>query len=291
MSGSSRIPGVSGTYHNVYLDARGRLREKYADSASLEARFMLMAAAGKTQEELLRDAALYVTAEVLRRYEDMLARRKSGEPLAYVTGAWNFCGLPLIISPDVLIPRVDTEPLAEAAIARARNIPGCRALDLCTGSGCVALAIASKAPGSQVTMADIDAAALRVAKRNARGLKLLVNAVKADVLSPPPAALGLYDIITCIPPYIPTGEIASLDAEVRDHEPLKALDGGPDGMDFYRALARHWPPALKPDGVMMLEIGAGMLKRVRGLFTDFTTAEVITDSGGVERVLIMTPRR
>ena len=281
------------TYHNLYLNARGRLLGKCGDMAPLEARFMLMAASRKTQEELLRDAALYAPDGTRRLFEDMLNRRIDGEPLAYITGAWNFYGLPLTVSPDVLIPRTDTEPLAGAAIEHIRNDrpDGCRVLDLCTGSGCVALAIAANAPGAQVTMLDADAAALRVAKRNARGLKLRVTAVMGDVLSPPRAVLGLYDLITCNPPYIPTDEIASIDADVREYEPLKALDGGRDGMDFYRSLARHWTAALKPGGVMMLEAGAGMLEQVRGLFSGMTVEGVIPDSGGIDRVLILQNER
>ena len=136
------------TYNNLYLDTRARLRKAGIDAAQLEARELLCYASDKSREQLYRDMSLYVSAELERRVEELVQRRLAGEPVAYIVGEWEFYGLPLDISSDVLIPRSDTEVLAERAILRARSAgEGGRVLDLCAGSGCVGLAVAANVPG------------------------------------------------------------------------------------------------------------------------------------------------
>ena len=180
--------------------------------------------------------------------------------MAYIIGEWEFYGLPLDISRDVLIPRLDTEVLAEQAILAARAAgEGCRVLDLCAGSGCVGLAVAANVPECRVVLADLSEGALRVCKQNIRrcDLNARVTCLSADAKLPPLPALWDFDVIVCNPPYIHSGEIAGLDASVRDYEPHQALDGGDDGLDFYRAVASKWKGALRLGGTLLFEVGMG----------------------------------
>ena len=231
------------TYNNLYLDTRARLRKAGIDAAQLEARELLCYASDKSREQLYRDMSLYVSAELERRVEELVQRRLAGEPVAYIVGEWEFYGLPLDISSDVLIPRSDTEVLAERAILRARAAgEGGRVLDLCAGSGCVGLAVAANVPACRVVLGELSEGALRVCKQNVRrnSLNARVTCVSVNALEPPASALWDFDIIACNPPYIPTGDIPGLDASVRDYEPHMALDGGADGLDFYRAVTQKW---------------------------------------------------
>ena len=150
------------TYNNLYLDTRARLRKAGIDAAQLEARELLCYASDKSREQLYRDMSLYVSAELERRVEELVQRRLAGEPVAYIVGEWEFYGLPLDISSDVLIPRSDTEVLAERAILRARAAgEGGRVLDLCAGSGCVGLAVAANAPQCRTVLADVSEEGVR----------------------------------------------------------------------------------------------------------------------------------
>ena len=151
------------TYNNLYLDTRARLRRAGVDAAQLEAREILCYAADKSREQLYRDMSLYVSGELERRVEELIQRRLTGEPVAYIVGEWEFYGLPLDISSDVLIPRADTEVLAERAIQRTKEAgEGARVLDLCAGSGCVGLAVAARVPECRVVLGELSEAALRL---------------------------------------------------------------------------------------------------------------------------------
>ena len=144
------------TYNNLFLDTRARLKKAGVEGAQLEAREILCYASDKSREQLYRDMSLYVSAELERRVEELVQRRLAGEPVAYIIGEWEFYGLPLNISQDVLIPRMDTEVLAERGILKAREAgEGARVLDLCAGSGCVGLAVAANAPNCRVVLAEL----------------------------------------------------------------------------------------------------------------------------------------
>ena len=182
---------MAATYNNLYLDARKRLREASVEGAQLEARELVCCAAGKSREQFYRDMALYASDPVEEKLAELLERRLAGEPVAYLIGEWEFYGLGLDITPDVLIPRMDTEVLAERAILLARAAgEGARVLDLCAGSGCVGLAVAANVPGCRVVLADVSEAALRLCKQNVRRneLNARVTCVQADALEPPDAA-------------------------------------------------------------------------------------------------------
>lgn len=279
------------TYSEIYLAAGKTLRGAGVEASNLEARLMAASATGKTVEEFLRDARLYVADDSFEEaMAGMVRRRLKGEPVAYITGLWEFHGLPLFITPDVLIPRDDTEVLANQAIAFARDAEReIRMLDLCCGSGCIGLAVASEIPTIRVVMADISEKAASVARQNAMRNRLTrcVTCLTADALQTPPMLLGRFDLIVSNPPYIRTGELESLDASVRDYEPREALDGGEDGLMFYRAVAEKWRAVLKPGGTVMFECGEDQSAAVREILADrgFTDMETVKDTRGIERVV------
>ncbi len=278
------------TYNNLYLDIRRKLKAAGVESAQLEARELMCYAADKTREQFVRDMPLYVADQVEKRVRELVDRRLAGEPVAYIIGEWEFYGLPLDISRDVLIPRIDTELLAERGILLARAAgEGARVLDLCAGSGCVGLAVAANVPQCRVVLADVSEGALRVCKQNIRrsGLSAQVVCLLADALQPPAANFWDFDVIVCNPPYIPTGDIPGLDCSVRDYEPRLALDGGADGLDFYRAIAARWGNALRLDGTLAFEVGAGQVGDVEMILikNGFSDIKTYQDTAGIWRVV------
>ena len=278
------------TYNNLYLDTRQRLREAGVEGAQLEARELLCYAAGKSREQFYRDMALYAPDPVEEKLAALVERRLAGEPVAYLIGEWEFYGLTLDVTPDVLIPRMDTEVLAERAILLARAAgEGARVLDLCAGSGCVGLAVAANVPTCRVVLADISEAALKICKGNVRRneLNARVTCVQADALQKPDAALWDFDVIACNPPYIPTGDLAGLDVSVRDYEPRSALDGGADGLDFYRAITARWGSALRLGGSLLFEVGINQAMDVAALLegSGFEDIQSTQDTQGIPRVV------
>ena len=272
------------TYNDLYLDARRALKETGVEQAQLEARELLCFASGKERTQLIHDLPLYVSEGVEKRFRDLLGRRVKGEPVAYLLGEWEFYGLTLDINRDVLIPRPDTETLVERGILFVRDLPeGTRVLDLCAGSGCVGLAVADNCPNTQVVLGEWSEAALRVCRQNIRrcDLSVQVQAAQVDALEPPPRVLRDFDLILCNPPYIPTLDIRRLDVSVRDYEPHLALDGGEDGLKFYRAIAKKWKRALKPGGKLAFEVGYDQAPAVEAIMTEqgFTDLQTTRDPG------------
>lgn len=281
---------VATTYNNLYLDARQKLKAAGVEAAQLEARELVCFAAGKNREQFFRDMSLYASDEVEAKVEDLMNRRLAGEPVAYLIGEWEFYGLPLDISREVLIPRADTEVLAEQAILAARAAgEGARVLDLCAGSGCVGLAVAANAPNCRAVLADVSEEALKICRQNIRrnDLNARVTCVQADARQAPPAMLWDFDVIACNPPYIPTGDIDGLDPSVRDYEPRLALDGGDDGLDFYRDIAEKWRTALRLGGVLLFEVGIGQASGVEQILSrcGYEDIETFQDTGGIWRVV------
>ena len=278
------------TYNNLYLDTRKRLRAHGVEMAQLEARELVCFAADKTREQFFRDLPLYASKEVEEKVEELTQRRLAGEPVAYIIGEWEFYGLPLDISRDVIIPRADTETLAERAILLAKAAgEGARVLDLCAGSGCVGLAVAANAPNCRVVLADISEGALRICKQNVRrnNLNARVTCVQADALADPAASLWDFDVIACNPPYIPHKELPDLDVSVKDYEPWGALDGGLDGLDFYRAISANWGTALRLGGSLIFEVGMGQAPAVEQIMAQNGFENIVThqDPRGVWRVV------
>lgn len=277
------------TYNDLYLEIRRQLRAADSGDPTLEARELVAFACGKTKEELLRDSRLYVTPEVEARVRALVQRHLDGEPTAYLIGEWEFYGLPLDISRDVLIPRPDTEVLAGLAIDFVKTQGACRVLDLCAGSGCIGLAVASQCPESRVVLGELSEGALRICRQNIRrnGLSGRVVPMQMNALAPPPAQLGEFRCLVSNPPYIPAGDIPGLDPSVRDYEPHMALDGGADGLDFYRNLAREWKNALTVGGKIFLEVGIGQADDVLRLLRSqgFGDLEITKDLNGIPRVV------
>jgi len=279
------------TYNDIYLRIRKELKGFGVEASELEARLIVCHCAQRTREELLAISKLYASdIKIRKKIEECLERRLQGEPIAYITGEWEFYGLPLIINEHVLIPRVDTELLAQKAIELLKGgIHQTRVLDLCTGSGCVGLAIAANSPSSRIVMIDSSTEALAVCRQNMimNNLSRNITAMEADVLKKPPTILGEFDLIVSNPPYIPSADIETLDYSVKDYEPLIALDGGEDGLKFYRAIVSNWSKLLKDGGHMMLECGEGQAADVCAIleqnsFVDINTHE---DTLGIERVV------
>ena len=278
------------TYNNLYLDIRNRLRHAGVTQAQTEAREIVCFAADKTKEQLYRDMSLYASSDLERRVEELVQRRLAGEPVAYIVGEWEFYGLPLDVSRDVLIPRADTEVLAQRAIEKAQATgEGGRVLDLCAGSGCVGLAVAANAPNCRVVLADLSEGALRLCKQNVRrnGLNARVTCISANALEAPSSMLWDFDVIACNPPYIPTGDIEGLDVSVKEYEPLMALDGGVDGLEFYRVIASKWKSAIRLGGTLIFEVGIDQAEAVAQIMADNGFENIITteDTGGIQRVV------
>ena len=280
------------TYNNLYLDIRTQLRRAGIEAATLEARELVCFGTGKTREELMRDGSLYASPDTERRVRALVDRHLAGEPVAYLIGEWEFYGLPLDISDDVLIPRADTEVLAEQAIDYCQTLPECRVLDLCAGSGCIGLAVASQVPKARVILGEYSDAALKICRQNIRrnALSGRVLPVQVDAREAPERTLGEFDCIVSNPPYIPQADIAGLDVSVRDYEPHLALDGGEDGLDFYRSITEKWKEALRPGGRLYFEVGIGQADSVLRLMRaqGFGDIQIVKDPGEIPRVVFGT---
>ena len=280
---------MASTYHDLRLDTRRTLEQAGIEAADFESWQILSAASGKTREELLRDEALYTTDEVIKTVRSMVDRRRKEEPLAYVLGEWSFHHLDFYVDKTALIPRIDTEILADLAISYLRKIPGnTRVLDLCAGTGCLGITIASAVKTCRSVLVELADGPLDLCKRNIRRHKLTGRVVhlKGDVTLPPSPALGQFDVVVCNPPYIATGEIPYLDASVKEYEPMLALDGGPDGLRFYRSVIDLWKPAIKPGGTLLFEVGIDQAKPVATLMAraGYQKILITRDTNKIERV-------
>lgn len=280
------------TYNNLYLDIRRKLRGAGVGDPSLEARELVCFATGKSREELFRDGGLYASPELEKRAWALVRRHLEGEPVAYLIGEWEFYGLPLDISRDVLIPRPDTEVLAEQAIGYCGTLGECRVLDLCAGSGCIGLAVAANVPKARVVLGELSDGALRICRQNIRrnGLSGRVVPMQVNAMEKPSANLGEFQCIVSNPPYIPHGDIAGLDASVRDYEPHMALDGGADGLEFYCAITQLWRDALVPGGRLYFEVGVGQADTVLRIMraVGFGDIQIVKDLHGIPRVVFGT---
>jgi release factor glutamine methyltransferase len=254
------------------------------DNPALDARLLLAHAMGLDQAALLRDRAAPVPAS----YQALLARRAAREPIAFILGRQGFWTLDFEVSQDTLIPRADSETLIEAVLAARPNRASVgRVLDLGTGTGCLLLSVLSEYPAAWGLGLDLSPGAASLAARNARALGMAdrTACVVADWAAP---ITGHFDVVLSNPPYIQGDHIGGLMPEVARFEPRQALDGGPDGLDAYRALIECVPRLLAPGGLAVLELGAGQAADVVGLArcAGFSTA-LRTDLGGIERAVLL----
>ena len=248
-----------------------------------DAEWLVSVKTGVPRSELASSDKMLVPSEV-RALDVLAGERMGGRPLWYVLGSANFYGYEIKVDPRVLIPRPETEMLAEFAVKAAED-GGC-VLDLCTGSGCIAVAVAKETQklGKNVSVfaSDISADALAVARENAEANGAEVTFVESDLLS---GIKGKFDVIVSNPPYVKRGDLCTLQKEVKDHEPLSALDGGEDGLDFYRRIAKEAPKKLKKGGMLLLECGMGQAQEIVKLLQKFEYAMIMRDLEGVERYI------
>lgn len=257
-----------------------------------EARIILSYATGLTQTELITHSKELMNEEDFKEYEKRIHDRLTGTPLQYITGVQEFMGIPIRVNRSVLIPRLDTEVVVEEAIKIIREKEWLHpdVLDMCTGSGAIGVSVAAKVPEAIVTMADVSEEALKTAMSNASLNEVNKQCVflLGDLFEALPADRE-YDMIICNPPYIESKAIDSLSIEVRDNEPRLALDGGKDGLDFYRRIAEDAGAHLKSGGILVLEIGsdqAGSVKRILGKARRYTDIHKIKDLAGLDRAII-----
>lgn len=262
-----------------------RLQDACVDAPALQARLVMEKVLSMSAFEMTLQKDRIVTAEEAAQIEAMAKRIESGEPVQYVLGQQQFLDLMLHVEPGVLIPRSETEELADHAAKLLGQMAGMpRALDLCTGSGAIALALKHRVPKAAVTASDLSDDALAIAKGNAQMLGLDVVFVKSDLFQ---NIEGIFDMIVSNPPYIPSSDCLQLDRNVRDYEPMMALDGGRDGLDFYRAIAKEAPKHLRADGYLMLEVGFDQSDDVMALLQDeFSHIHVLRDMQNISRMVI-----
>ena len=246
-----------------------------------DAEWLVSVKSGVPRSELAESDKMLLPSEV-REMDAIAGERMGGKPLWYILGSADFYGYEIKVDGRVLIPRPETELLAEMAVKTAEK--GDKVLDLCTGSGCIAVAVAKEGQklgkDLAVTASDVSEDALEVARENAEKNGASVTFVKSDFLD---GVKGKYNIIVCNPPYIKSGDIAGLQKEVKDFEPLSALDGGEDGLDFYRRLAKDAPRKLAKGGTILMECGAGQAQEIVKLFKKFDYTMIARDYNGVER--------
>ena len=277
---------------DLYLEARRALIPRDGEMiASQTARSLVCHVTGKNQAQFLADREMYADGRVCMAMEEALQRLLAGEPLAYVLGEWDFYGMTLFVDKHVLIPRDDTVAVTDLAIKQGLFLDrDPRILDLCTGSGCIGLAIAHRLTDAKVTLADISQDALAVAKKNVsrQHLTARVRCVRVDALEPPTAFLGKFDMIVSNPPYITGEEMKELDVGVKDYEPNLALYGGEDGLDFYRAIAKNYSAALKNGGFLCFEFGMGQGDDVCAILKEngYTILERARDYNDRERAVL-----
>lgn len=273
---------------DAWLDVSRDLRLANISGSRVEARDLLCFALDIEPERFDASRSRYVFENEWERIRALVARRLSGEPVQYITGHWEFFGLPLEVSRDTLIPRPDTETLAQAGIDFLQDRGRCRILDLCCGTGCVGIAVLAHCPEAQGVLADLSQPALHVTRQNLLRHNLTGRALtlNLDALQPPGSGLGKFQLILCNPPYIPTKEIDTLDREVRC-EPRMALDGGEDGLLFYKAVAKNFISSLSADGALMFEVGLGQSGDVMDILQAlrYRRISVSRDIPGVERVV------
>lgn len=295
-AGEDRPVESAWTVARVLAWATEDFRGRGQDNPRLEAEILLAHVLGCDRIRLLIEAQRPLGALELGRYREVIKRRRTGEPTAYIIGEREFYGLRFRVDARVLVPRADTETLVDVALARTRpRSLGGAALDLGTGSGCVAIAFARQRPTWEVTGVDVEPGAAAVARENALRLGAW-NALRVLVgdLFAPLRPGERFDLIFGNPPYVPDGEIPRLMVDVRDHEPRRALAGGADGLDLVRRIIAAAPDWLAPGGVLALEVGCDQGAAARALFAarGFVEVEVTRDLGQRERVVsgVLGPR-
>jgi len=255
-----------------------------------EAEIVVSGLLGCSRPQLYARAGQRLEKAIASRLGEILRRRAGGEPLAYITGTEDFYGLSFAVTPDVLVPRQDTEVLVEAVLQLCRGIPAVRILEIGTGSGAIAVTLAVNCPQAEVVATDISPAALAVARQNivSHSVEERITLVEADLFPVLPQEAPRYDLIVSNPPYIPSSDIDGLEREVRC-EPRLALDGGAGGLDYFHRIVSRAAAFLNPRGRLVFEVGFGQRQAVEQIIAgskNFFLERVIKDYNGIDRVII-----
>lgn len=312
------------TIHQALIEASHCLKAAGIESARLDAEVLLCHVLKVDKARLYLNAESILNLDDERKFRALLMRRASREPIAYITGSKEFWSLEFVVTPDVLIPRPETELVVELALQHLRQRPesrhcnplpllspasrgrdcsepvegikeGVRILDIGTGSGAIAVSLAKELPDAQIWATDSSAAALDIARVNIRrhGLESRIQLVEGDLFEPVTERTATFHLIVSNPPYIRTGELSDLAPEIRQWEPLTALDGGADGLGYYRRLIDEACNYLRVGGQVLVEIGADMAGAISELFQraeDYDTAIVYQDTAGKDRVIAATKK-
>lgn len=278
-------------YRELYEEGRKRLEEKHIPDASLDARLLLEAVCGTTLQTLLVFPDKEVTAGEAEKYRTFLERRENREPTAMILGEWDFMGRTFVLNKSTLIPEQDTECLVEMALeevrSQGRDREALQVLDLCTGSGCILLSLLHEWRSASGLGTDLSMEALKAAEENAERQGLSERAVflQGDLWDP--VAGRTFDVIVSNPPYIPTEVIPTLEPEVCCGEPYAALDGGRDGLDFYRRIMERAAEHLNPGGMILAESGFDEAAQITDLMKagGMEKIRVRKDYGGLDRVV------
>ena len=279
------------TLVTVWKAAQARLKAGRIDSPTIDARLLLEVAAECSRTDILTDPHRVLTPDQAAAYESMIDRRMKREPVSRILGRKGFWKIMLNVTPDVLSPRPDTEAILDVVLLAFPPERAFQMIDLGTGSGAILLATLAERPAARGMGTDISSEAIAVAKENAANLDLDARASFLRTEWATGFGPGEFDLVVSNPPYIPSGDIAGLDPEVREHDPHLALDGGPDGLQAYRELAPEIRRILKPDGIFAVEIGWDQGRAVRDLFAaaGFAEARVVKDLSNRDRVVTNGP--
>jgi len=265
------------------------LARKGVDSPRLQAESLLAHVLQTSRMKLYLSFDRPITESEADAYRELIQRRGKREPLQHIVGTVSFCGLELRVNGHVLVPRPETELLAERAVKWVKTRSQASVLDFGTGSGCLAITLARQCPSALVDALDVSSNALIVAKENAVRHEVAgrIQFMQGSGLEALPAG-HRYDLVVSNPPYVPSDEIKTLMPEVRDHDPVSALDGGSDGLDFFRVFSTGLLSCLGPRGVVMLEFGYGQAAAIETMFSivGWERGEVIRDYSGCERIFI-----
>ena len=278
---------------SAITEAAERLRSSSArGDARLDAETLLMHILGRDRAYLYAHPELELACHELTKYHEALTRRSSGEPLQYITGRQEFWGFDLRVTPAVLIPRPETEHAVETALELLRGIQSPHIVDVGTGSGCIALALASEMPEATIEAVDIAPEALDVASANAErlGFARRIRFAQSDLLEIFLQSTAAFDLVVSNPPYVGKNEADKLQIEVRQHEPHAALFGGAEGLDIYRRLIPQAHQVLKTNGWLVMEIGYSQEQAIRDLLTEWQDVHSVQDLQGIPRVVVARKR-
>ena len=277
------------TIAEALREGKMRLKAAGKEAYAFEAELLLEKAAGLNRTALFLRGEEVLSEEVLAVYEGFLQEREQGRPTQYILGEWEFMGLPFCVGEGVLIPRADTEVLVETILEKQQAEPMKSILDIGTGSGCIPISLGHYGKFEHIMAVDISPKALGYATKNAHDNHIKIDFYESDLFTNLPAEWkGNLDAIVSNPPYIPKKDIEELMTEVKDFEPMNALDGGEDGLDFYRAIVEQGREWLKDGGWLFFEIGYDQGEDLRNLLQEFvyTEVEVRQDLAGLDRVAL-----